>query len=110
MTNRESTTHPSLLASRTAGGSGAARGTQLMSLVGLMVRPFPEPGPTIRTAMEQLQLAMVEPPADEDELHELAQMPRPWDPATCTGQMRARAVGVARPGRHVGQRADTCGT
>ena len=54
----------------------------------LMVKPFPEPGPTIRTAMEHLQQATVEPPADEEALRELAEMPRPWDPGTCTGRTR----------------------
>ena len=77
------TTHPSQLAARAAGGPAAPNGNGMMPLVGLMVRPFPEPGPTIRTAMEQLQQATVEPPADEEELRELAQMPRPW--ATPTG-------------------------
>ena len=83
------TMHPSQVASRAVGGTAAAPGgNAMMPLVGLMVRPFPEPGPTIRTAMEQLQQATVEPPADEEALRELAQMPRPWDPATCTGSMR----------------------
>ena len=83
------TKHPSQVASRAAGGTAVAPGgNAMMPLVGLMVRPFPEPGPTIRTAMEQLQQATVEPPADEEALRELAQMPRPWDPATCTGSMR----------------------
>lgn len=83
------TMHPSQVASRAAGGTAVAPGgNAMMPLVGLMVRPFPEPGPTIRTAMEQLQQATVEPPADEEALRELAQMPRPWDPATCTGSMR----------------------
>ena len=57
----------------------------------LMVRPFPEPGPTVRTAMEHLQQATVEPPADEGALRELAEMPRPWDPGTCTGRTRTEA-------------------
>ena len=86
MTTREINTHPSQLASRAGGEAAAPNGHAMISLVGLMVQPFPLPGPTIRTAMEQLQQATVEPPADEDEL---AQMPRPWDPATCTGQMRS---------------------
>jgi hypothetical protein len=89
MTTQGFTGHPSQVASRAAGGAAAPNGNGMMPLVGLMVRPFPEPGPTIRTAMEQLQQATVEPPADEDELRELAQMPRPWDPATCTGLMRS---------------------
>lgn len=53
-----------------------------------MVQPFPEPGPTIRGVMEKLQYATIEPPVDEDELQALAQMPRPWDPGSCTGQIR----------------------
>lgn len=82
------TMHPSQIASRAA-AQGTVGGNAMMPLVGLMVRPFPEPGPAIRTAMEQLQQAAVEPPADEDALRELAQMPRPWDPGTCAGAMRA---------------------
>ena len=83
----EITTPPSA-ASRPAGEARAPNGTQMMPLVGLMVRPFPKPGPTLRAAMQQLQHAVVEPPADE-ELDLLAQMPRPWEPASCTGQMRS---------------------
>ncbi|GAW54789.1 hypothetical protein [Nocardioides sp. PD653] len=86
-------THPSQYATRAAkvsgGGNAAPNGGAMMPLVGLMVRPFPEPGPTVRTTMEQLQHYTVEPPADEEALHELAQMPRPWDPATCTGLLRS---------------------
>ena len=90
MTTRGLAGHPSQIATRAAAaGNAAPNGNGMMPLVGLMVRPFPEPGPTIRTAMEHLQQAAVEPPADEEALRELAQMPRPWDPGTCTGQMRA---------------------
>jgi hypothetical protein len=40
--------------------------------------------------MEQLQLVAIEPPADQAEVRELAQMPRPWDPpVTCFGALRA---------------------
>ena len=88
MTTPEIATHPSWDASRPANGTGAPNSTQMMPLAGVMVRPFPKPGPTIRAAMQQLQQAVVEPPA-EDEVDLLAQMPRPWDPATCTGQMRS---------------------
>jgi hypothetical protein len=57
--------------------------------LGPMVRPFPVPGPTLRTAMEQLQQAALDPFATDEELRELAQLPRPWDPGTCTETMRA---------------------
>lgn len=88
--------HPSELASRPAtrpvgradAGSTAVPLGGMMPLAGLMVQPFPEPGKSIKTAMEQLQYATIEPPADETALRELAQMPRPWDPGSCTGQMR----------------------
>jgi hypothetical protein len=43
----------------------------------------------IQAAMEQLQHATIEPPADEEALRRLAQMPRPWDPGTCAGQLRS---------------------
>jgi hypothetical protein len=53
-----------------------------------MVQPFPEPGQTVRTAMEQLQQASIDPPEDEEALRELAAMPRPWDPGSCKGALR----------------------
>jgi hypothetical protein len=56
---------------------------------GPMVQPFPEPGHAICTTMEQLQLAAATPPTSEAELLALAQLPRPWDPATCSGPVRA---------------------
>lgn len=59
-----------------------------MPLTGLMVRAFPEPGRAVRSGMERLQLATLNPPADEESLAELAQTPRPWDPGTCTGRLR----------------------
>ena len=82
------TMHPSQVASRAARGTAAPGGNAMMPLVGLMVRPFPEPGPTIHAAMGQLQWLTGETSADEEEMRALAQMPRPWDPATCAGQMR----------------------
>lgn len=82
------TMHPSQVASRAARGTRG--GTAMMPLDGLMVRPFPEPGSAIQAAMEQLQQATVEPPEDEESLRELAQMPRPWDPATCSDVMRTQ--------------------
>lgn len=57
---------------------------------GLMVQPFPEPGNALRTAMEQLQWALINPPDTEEKFRALAALPRPWDPATCTGRMRAQ--------------------
>lgn len=89
MTGHPNTRHPSELAARAGSGTAEAMNNALEPPVGLMVRPFPEPGPTLTATMEQLQMAAIEPPADESELRELAQMPRPWDPATCTGRMRA---------------------
>lgn len=53
-----------------------------------MVEPFPEPSGRIRTAMDALQLAATYQPEIEDEVQELAAMPRPWDPATCPGPLR----------------------
>lgn len=59
-------------------------------LTGLVVRAFPDPGLAVRSAREQLQLVAIEPPADQAEVRELAQMPRPWDPpVTCFGALRA---------------------
>ena len=54
-----------------------------------MVEPFPEPGGGgIREAMDALELAATYQPEIEDEVQELAAMPRPWDPATCPGPLR----------------------
>lgn len=88
MTTQQTAHHPSHAHAHPAGATLRQTGNAMMPATGLMVRPFPEPGPSIRTTMEQLQQATIEPPADEDELRELAQMPRPWDPATCTSLIR----------------------
>jgi hypothetical protein len=81
-------THTAKYASPAADGCAAPAGNG-MPMVGSMVRPFPEPGATVRVALAQLQLATIDPPADEAALCELAQLPRPWDPGSCAGQMRA---------------------
>lgn len=81
--------HTSGMTSEAATSAVKMSGNATMPLTGLMARPFPEPGTTVRAAMEQLQYATIEPPADEQALRELAQMPRPWDPATCAGRMRS---------------------
>jgi hypothetical protein len=59
-----------------------------MPVVGPMAVPFPEPGRIVRAAMEALQFAAMNPPESEGDLRRLASLPRPWDPATCTGRLR----------------------
>lgn len=59
-----------------------------MPSTGLMVASFPEPGSAVRSSMEALQFASMSPPEGEVDLRRLAMLPRPWDPATCTGRLR----------------------
>lgn len=61
-----------------------------MPVRGLMVEPFPEPGAQVRAAMETLQLATVNPPETEHGLQRIADLPRPWDPASCSGTLRGQ--------------------
>lgn len=60
-----------------------------MPLTGVIVRPFPEPGAALRAAMAQLQHANLDAPVDDQAVHGLTQMPRPWDPGSCTGRIRS---------------------
>jgi hypothetical protein len=60
----------------------------MMPLAGLIVQPFPEPGHEVRASMEALQFYSTNPPESEEELRRLAEMPRPWDPAGCSGRLR----------------------
>lgn len=63
--------------------------TGAMPNSGPMVRPFPQPGTLVRSAIGELQHILNQPPEDENELRQLELLPRPWDPGTCTGQLRA---------------------
>lgn len=69
----------------------------MMPLTGEIVRPFPAPGPLTRVAIEQLHSAQMRVNAGEmlttEELRELSEMPRPWDPATCSGHLRRELWG-----------------
>jgi hypothetical protein len=50
------------------------------------VRPFPAPGPTLQCAFDDLHLAATgtdDQVAVLGDLADLADLPRPWDPATC---------------------------
>lgn len=67
---------------------GFATTNGMFPLVGLMVTPFPTPGRLLCAAMDQLHMASLSPPTSEEELQELAELPRPWDPGTCTGAVR----------------------
>ena len=50
----------------------------------LLVRPFPQPGRLIQLAYRELDLAANGTPAQHAALGDPADLPRPWDPATCT--------------------------
>ena len=67
-------------------GSNSTGG--MMPLAGPMVRPFPGPAHEVRASMEALQFYATNPPESEEDLRRLAEMPRPWDPAGCTGRLR----------------------
>lgn len=49
----------------------------------LMVKPFPEPGPAIRTAYRELDLAANGTNEQKTALGDPTQLPRPWIPGTC---------------------------
>jgi len=53
-----------------------------------MAKPVPAPSPVISSALDELRLAAVAPPESENELRRLSVLPRPWDPATCTPELR----------------------
>lgn len=68
-----------------------------MPLVGPIVRPFPAPGPLVRVAIEQLHSAQMRVSAGEtmtdEDLRRLTTLPRPWDPASCSGHLRRELWG-----------------
>ena len=53
-----------------------------------MAARFPNPSPVVIAALDELRVAAVAPPESENELRRLAMLPRPWEPATCPGQLR----------------------
>lgn len=57
-------------------------------LTGQMVQRFPSPGQLVRAAMEALLFA-AKAPADGASDLRIEALPRPWDPATCPGDLRA---------------------
>jgi len=55
-----------------------------------MVRPFPQPGPLVEAAYEELEVAAAQTPQQPYPDGGLGELPRPWDPASCSdGQLRA---------------------
>jgi hypothetical protein len=54
-----------------------------------VVARFPTPPPGIRGAMDVLQIAAAASMTNEEVLCRVEGLPRPWDPATCPGDMRA---------------------
>lgn len=56
-----------------------------------LIRPFPTPGPQIQLAYRELETAAGDDDAKKKALGPIADLPRPWAPATCTKpQMRAQ--------------------
>ena len=49
-----------------------------------MVLPFPAPGPLVHQAYNDLDLAASLTPEQQQALGDTQQLPRPWDPASCT--------------------------
>jgi len=55
-----------------------------------MVRPFPQPGPLVEAAYQELEAAAAETPQQPYPDAGFDDLPRPWDPASCSdGQLRA---------------------
>ncbi|MGI8946624.1 MAG: hypothetical protein ACR2FV_01300 [Ornithinimicrobium sp.] len=54
-----------------------------VSMDHLLVLPFPEPGPALRTAYREIAQAVHGTEDQKKALGDPHQLPRPWDPATC---------------------------
>lgn len=80
--------HPSTLTSAEGSGYSAVSRGGMVPLAGVMVTPFPLPGRRLSAALDQLHLATLNPPESEEDLLQIANLPRPWDPGTCTGPVR----------------------
>lgn len=78
--------HSGPAATSGAHSGGGTRST--LPPTGVMVQPFPQPGRRVRASMEALQFASMCPPESEGALRGLTEMPRPWDPASCSGPLR----------------------
>ncbi len=58
---------------------------------GRLLDPFPVPGPLVQLAQWELHLAVNGTPEQQKALGNHADLPRPWDPATCRGpRLRAQ--------------------
>lgn len=51
-----------------------------------ITREFPMPPPIIQGMLRELQVAAQHPPESTEELRQLEEMPRPWDPPTCPSE------------------------
>lgn len=54
-----------------------------------MVRPFPEPSPKVRSGLKQLRRHEQDLPSDSNVLDDVDELPRPWDPASCTPDLQS---------------------
>jgi len=48
-----------------------------------MIDPFPTPGPVVQLAYRELNLAANGTPQEKQQIGDPANLPRPWEPATC---------------------------
>ena len=55
----------------------------------LLAAPFPAPSPVVVAVLDELRLAAAAPPDSQTELRHLATLARPWDPASCPGELRS---------------------
>lgn len=54
----------------------------------ILAAAFPAPSPVLVAALDEFRLAAAAPPDSRAELQHLATLPRPWDPASCPGELR----------------------
>ncbi|MFC3687276.1 hypothetical protein [Aquipuribacter hungaricus] len=62
------------------------------SSTGPLVAPFPQPAQLVRLAYRELHIAATGTKEQIDALGDLAQLPRPWDPASCLQPQLRRQV------------------
>ena len=56
----------------------------------VLARPFPAPGPLVLAAYRDLATAAHGRPEEVAALGDQSRLPRPWDPPTCRGELRAQ--------------------
>jgi hypothetical protein len=66
----------------------ATGGAQVSQPAELMAAPFPRPAPTLVAILDEFRVAAMSPPTSQQEMHRLAALPRPWEPASCPHELR----------------------